>query len=267
MFGLFKKKEAPKAEPKTEQAAEVNHGIAEAYGPFASEVLELSAVTGPFPFGVPEEDVKAQPEGPWCALLPLTAWYENDDPVVQGSAKLVAVADKRLLAHLRRMAPKDAMIQVKARKSQQENVYLMTALPEPVMDPELKAILLKQVQPVVTEVEGLGEFTLDRSSGVYRGDVEWLEEEIQLTFQKGSEEEMAAVRAAALSLLENAQSWTDRALEAAADQYDGEDGPLTLLAIDLVSDGTFAFWLGTDTDPEAVCLQGSLSEGFFPAEE
>ena len=78
---------------------------------------------------------------------------------------------------------------------------------------------------------------------------------------------MAAVRAAALSLLENAQSWTDRALEAAADQYDGEDGPLALLAIDLVADGTFAFWLGTDTDPEAFCLQGSLSEGFFPAEE
>ena len=28
----------------------------------------------------------------------------------------------------------------------------------------------------------------------------------------------------------------------------------------------FAFWLGTDTDPEAICLQGSLDQGFFPAE-
>ena len=266
MFGLFKKKEAPKAEPKAEQAAEPNHGIAEAYGPFAAETLELSAVTGPFTFAVPNEEAEKRPEGPWCALLPLTAWYENEDPVVQGNAKLVAVADARLLAHLRRMAPRDAMIQVKARKSEQENVYLMTALPEPVMDPELKAILLKQVQPVVTEVEGLGEFTLERSSGVYRGDVEWLEEEIQLTFQKGSEEEMAAIQASARTLVENAQNWTDRALEAAGQQWDEEDGPLTLLAIDLAADGTFAFWLGSDVDPEAVCLQGSLDEGFVPPE-
>ena len=138
MFNLFKKK-AP--EPEKEAAPSPNRQLVEKYGPFAEETVELSAVTGSIGFGVLPQDAEGNPDGPWAAVLPLTAWYEDDEPVTQGKARLVAVADRRLLAHLQRMAPRDSIIQVKARPSQQENTYLMTDLPSRFMDPELKAIL------------------------------------------------------------------------------------------------------------------------------
>ena len=263
MFNLFKKK-AP--EPEKEAAPSPNRQLVEKYGPFAEETVELSAVTGSIGFGVLPQDAEGNPDGPWAAVLPLTAWYEDDEPVTQGKARLVAVADRRLLAHLQRMAPRDSISQVKARPSQQENTYLMTDLPSRFMDPELKAILLEQVKPVTIELEALGEFTYDRTGGLFRGSVSWLDSEIQLALTADNEEALRAMVPAAQSLLERAAEWNRLALDAALSQWE-EDGDPILSAIDLNPDGTFAFWLGDDNDPEAICLQGSLTEGFFPMEE
>lgn len=266
MFGLFKKKEkpAPQAESTQELGGELSHTVNEKYGPFTGEVVELSAVTGPNAFFVPAEDLQADPNGPWAALLGLTAWYEDDEPTVKGQACLVAAADERLLSHLRRMAPRDSMIQVKARKSEKENIYLMTALPTPIMDPELKAILLEQVKPVTLALEGLGEFTLSRANGLFQGELPWLDEPVSFTFAQCEGEELEQVRATALALAGRAQEWTGKAVSAAAELTGEED--LAVMAIDLSSDGTFAFWLGNENDPEAACLQGSLEGGFVPAE-
>lgn len=264
MFGLFKKKEAPA--PKKEEAPAVNHGLAEPFGPFEEGSMELSAVTGSVGFGIPREEYEGRPEGPWCAVLGLTAWYEDDEPTQQGTARLVAVADQRLLAHLRHMAPRDSMIQVKVRKSVQENTYLMLDLPVPVMDPELKEILLRQVQPVVREVEDLGTFSMDRSAGIFRGDVAWEEEELSLTFAQGTEEEMERSIALARALLSDPRGWNEKALAAAAPVWEEEEPP-QVTAIDLLEEGQFILWLGSDTDPEAVCLEGTLEGGLSLREE
>ena len=263
MFNLFKKKQP---DPAKEAAPSPNRHLVEKYGPFGEETVELSAVTGSIGFGVLPEDAEDNPDGPWAAVLPLTAWYEDDEPVVQGKAKLVAVADSRLLAHLRSMAPRDSIIQVKARPSQQENTYLMTELPGRFMDPELKAILLEQVKPVTVELEELGEFAYDRTGGLFRGTVAWLDSEIQLALTADNEEALRAMVPTAQSLLEQAEERDRLALEAAIPQWEEEGSPI-LSAIDLNPDGTFAFWLGNDEDPEAICLQGSLTGGFFPMEE
>ena len=89
MFGLFKKKEKPAAEkPAQETGGALTHILNEKYGPFTGETVELNAITGAIPFGVNPEDAEANPNGPWPALLGLTAWYEDDGPTEQGKAVL-----------------------------------------------------------------------------------------------------------------------------------------------------------------------------------
>ena len=267
MFGLFKKKEKPAAEkPAQASACELNHILNEKFGPFTGEDVELNAITGAIPFGVTPADMEQSPDGPWPAMLGLTAWYEDDGPTMEGKALLVAAADTRLLAHLRRLAPRDAMIQVKARKSERENTYLMLDLPSPVMDAALKPLLLKQLEPVTVTPEGLGEFTLDRSSNLYQGDLDWLEgETIQFSFPDGEAEQLEKLFAAARSLSAHAAEWNTRVLEQAAGHT--EDETISLTAVDLTEEGEMTFWLGNEDDPEAVCLRATPEGGFLPVEE
>ena len=265
IFGLFKKKEKPAAEkPAQENTGALNHILTEKYGPFTDEIVELNAVTGAIPFGVAPADMEQSPEGPWAALLGLTAWYEDDGPTEQGKAVLVAAADSRLLAHLRNMAPRNNMIQVKARKSEREGVYLMLDLPNPVMDAALKPILLKQLEPVTINPEGLGEFTLDRTSNTFLGDLAWLEgDTIQFSFPNCDPEQQEAIFAAARSLSARAAAWNTRVLEQAAEQT---DEAVALTAVDLTEEGEMTFWLGNEDDPESVCLRATPEGGFLPVE-
>ena len=266
MFGLFKKKEKPAAEkPAQENTGELNHILNEKYGPFTGETVELNAITGAIPFGVKPEDAEANPNGPWPALLGLTAWYEDDGPTEQGKAVLVAAADPRLLAHLRRLAPRDCMIQVKARKSERANTYLMLDLPNPVMDAALKPLLLKQLEPITITPEGLGEFTLDRTSNTFQGDLNWLEDEvIQFSFPNCEEEQKQTIFAAARALSARAAEWNALVLKQAALQTDEE---VSLTAVDLTEEGEMTFWLGNEDDPEAVCLRATPDGGFLSVEE
>ena len=276
IFGRFKKKDKPVTEnpvteaPAAEQPAqstgsELNHMLNEKYGPFMGAELELNAVTGAIPFGVAPSEMEANPEGPWPALLGLTAWYEDDGPTQEGQALLVAAADDRLLSHLREMARRDSMIQVQVRKSERQNVYLMCSLPTPVMDPELKAILLKQLEPVTIHPEGLGEFTLDRSSNLFQGELAWANgESILLSFPKCREEQMERIFAAARFLSANADSWNARVMEQAV-LHTGEE--ISISALDLSNDGEMSFWLGNDEDPEFLCLRATPEGGFLPVED
>lgn len=266
MFGLFKKKEKPAAEkPAQGNTGELNHILNEKYGPFTGETVELNAVTGAIPFGVSPEEAQRAPEGPWAALLGLSAWYEDDGPTQQGKAVLVAAADTRLLAHLRRMAPRDAMIQVKARKSERENTYLMLDLPSPVMDAALKPILLKQLEPITINPEGLGEFTLERTSNLFQSDLEWLDGDfVQCSFPNGEQEQLEQIFAAARALSADAPRWNALALEQAAAQTDEE---VAVTAVDLSFEGELTFWLGNEDDPESVCLSAAPDGTFRPVEE
>ena len=263
MFGLFKKKEKPAEKPAQASAGEFNHILNEKFGPFTGETVELNAITGAIPFGVSPEAMEQSPNGPWPAMLGLTAWYEDDGPTMQGKAVLVAAADTRLLAHLRQRAPRDCMIQVKARKSERENTYLMLDLPNPVMDAALKPILLQQLEPITITPEGLDEFTLDRSSNLYQGDLDWVDDEvIQCSFPDS--EEMEPIFATLRTLCANAAHWNALALEQAALQTEDE---VAVTALDLSPEGELSFWLGNEDDPEAVCLSATLDGGFLPVEE
>lgn len=279
MFPFFKKKEA-KAAPAAEIPADstprsdaLSLQLSELCGPFQTEEFDLSAVTGPMNFSaLPRTD--ENPDGPWLAVLPLTAWSEGDDPVVRGKARLYATADTKLLTHLRRMAPRDSMIQVRVKKNFEGNAYLMQGLPSPIMDPELKAILLEQVKEVSMDVDGLGHFILDRSTGFYLGDVEWLGQELPMSFPQTPEAEgMTAAQELGRSLLSDAERWNEQAMQAAQDAFrfaypedEGESPVFEITSIDLGHDGTFCFWFGNEELPEPLCAQGSVSEGFFPAD-
>lgn len=282
MFPFFKKKEA-KPEPstpvvetpvdETPRSDVLTTQLFELCGTFAGEEFDLSAVTGPLGFSAlprPDESM----EGPWLVCLPLTAWSEGDEPVVRGKARLYATADAKLLTHLRRMAPRDSMIQVRVKKNIHGDAYLMQALPSPIMDPELKAILLEQVKEVSMDVDGLGHFILDRSTGFFLGDVQWLEQELQMSFPHLPDTDaMAAAQEMGRALLSNADVWNEKAMQAAQEAFrnacpedEGELPVFEISSVDLGDDNTFCFWFGSEELPEPLCAQGNLTDGFFPAD-
>ena len=194
--------------------------------------------------------------------------------MVQGNARLYATADTKLLTHLRRMAPRDGIIQVDVRKGEKDNTYLMQALPTPFMDPELKAILLEQVKEVSVDVDGLGRFVLDRSTGFFLGDVDWLGEELPMSYPNAPEQaDISAAQETGRTLLADAQVWNDKAMQAGEKAfraaYPDEDVPaLEISSIDLGPDGSFTFWFGSEEIAEPLCAQGNLKRGdFFSPDE
>lgn len=210
MFKLFGKK---KEDPKPAQA--VPHPEAAALAAqFDPSEFEITAVTGPQGFGGGKQPAQEL----WMATLPLTAWREEDGPIHQEDTCLVALADDTLLAYLRRLAPRDSIIQAKVRQGLEDDRFLLVGLPAPVMDPEMKAILNEQVKPVSTWVEGLGTFTLNRSVNWFQADVEWKDQTVQLTYDNGGEAAMKAAQEAALSLMADPAGWDERVRSLAADK-------------------------------------------------
>lgn len=280
MFSFFKKKEtkpekttqaAPNSAPARDEV--LTRQLDELCGSFSVETIQLCAVTGPIGFtALPRPDESK--DGPWLIVLPLTAWYEDDGDVVQGKARLYATADTKLLTHLRRMAPRDGIIQVDVRKGEKDNTYLMQALPTPFMDPELKAILLEQVKEVTEDADGLGHFVLDRSTGFFLGDVDWLGEDLPMSYSDAPDRaDISAAQETGRTLLANAQSWNDKAMLAGENAfraaYPDEDVPaLEISSVDLGPDGSFTFWFGSEDVAEPLCAQGTLAQGdFFPPDK
>ena len=282
MFSFFKKKETKPEKPsQTASAADapardevLTRQLDELCGSFSGQTIELSAVTGPIGFTALPRPDESQ-DGPWLIVLPLTAWYEDDGEIMQGKARLYATADAKLLAHLRRMAPRDGIIQVDVRKGEKDNTYLMQALPTPFMDPELKAILLEQVKEVTVEADGLGHFVLDRSTGFFLGEVDWLGEVLPMSYPDAPEQaDISAAQETGRALLTDAQNWNDKAMLAGENAYraaypeDDSVPTLEISSIDLGPDGSFTFWFGSEDVAEPLCAQGTLARGnFFPPDE
>lgn len=279
MFGLFKKKEKetpPEAGPQTP-----SHPAAAALSAqFGTEEFDILAVTGANGFG----GARAPGEEYWTVTLPLTAWREEDGPVHREDTWLVALADEKLLPYLRRLAPRDSIIQARVRQGLEDDRFLLAGMPAPVMDPELKAILDEQKKPVTFWENGLGTFTLNRSVGWFELEADWLGQPVRLEFDR--EEDRAQCLLHLHALMEQQQEWDRRVRAFAADKLleqanqwareggEEEEDPLEVTREDFISrmepdalqvygNGAFDFWFN-DGDlfwGHAIHVTGSLENG------
>ena len=157
MFGFFKKKsgEVPEEQERLQKAAAREAERKEASAipeelralgqKFLPEEISILAVTGAGGFG----GSRPQENGPWLAVLELTAWKEedSDQPAHREKTQLVALADDKLMEYLRRRVRGDSVFQIMVRPSEDGKQFLMTELPQPEIDPEMKAILEEQKKP------------------------------------------------------------------------------------------------------------------------
>ena len=277
MFGLFKKKEAPKVSASPESYA-VKCFAAE----FFPEELDILAVTGPTGFGA----VQREDSGLWEASIGLTAWMEEDSPEIhREETGLVTLCDDTLQGYLRQRVPPDFIIKFRARLAMDGTRLLLLDLPKPAFDPDLKAILEEQKKPERMDVEGLGTFTFNRQVGWYEAEVDWAGKTVRLDFDKGSEEAMKAAQATAKALLSEAQSWDERVRtfaaqkltdlanqwakdaeeEAQSEEITPEDFArrMELDAIQVDDQGGFTFWFddGEMFWGHAIQVSGTLSDG------
>ncbi len=263
MFGLFgkKKKEAPDPEPVQEEtAAGGESGEYRAFAEdFEPEVLDILALTGPLGFW----EEKQEGDELWTLTANLTAWMEVEEPVHQGSFRLVTKGDDALRDYLQSHVPGDFVLKFKARLEKDGgDRLLMTSLPEPGYDPELKALREEQRKPVTFWLEGLGTFTLVRAAGWFETDAEWLGDTVQLTMDQDLDREGCAETAKAL--LSDAEGWDARVRSFAAEQLPDleleEDGALVLESIGAAPEGVFEFWFSSGEGP-SVCITGNLADG------
>ena len=285
MFKLFGKKQ--EAQPRSREEAEgtplSRHPKAAALAAqFGEEEFDILAVTGANAFGGGQSD---EGEEYRTVTLPLTAWREDDGPVHREDTCLVALADDKLLTYLRRLAPRDSIIQVRVRQGLEDDRFLMAGMPAPVMDPELKAILDEQKKPVTFWENGLGTFALNRAVGWFEAEGDWLGQPVRLEFDR--DENRADCLSHFHTLMEGQEEWDRRVRSLAADKLlslandweadaagseDREAEEITredfisrmeLDAVQVYEDGAFDFWFN-DGDlfwGHAIHVTGSLETG------
>lgn len=252
MFGLFKKKEEKKAAP----AHNADSAMSRFGAQFAHEELDILAVTGNGGFGGtkdPESDL-------WQLCTTLTAWMEADSPnICTAETPLFAIGDDTLRAFLIQRLPRDFIIKCKARPGLDGKSLLLTNLPEPGFDPDLKAILEEQKKDITVEDETLGTFALNRSVGLFQSEVDWQDASVLLAFDKDDDRD-GCLRTARTLLTDPAQ-WDANLRACAADQLleqinelacEQEGGEtftreqfmesIELEMIEVHGDGTFQFW-------------------------
>ena len=171
------------------------------------------ALTGPASFSFKENPNT----GLWEGGVQLSAWLiEGEDEIHQEPTALIAMADERLMSVLRQRMPSNFILKVKARISLDGTRLLVTDLPTPGFDPDLKALLEEQKKPVTQEIDGLGTFTLSRSMGWFETDLDWLGQSVLVTFdQEGDKDKSLPVLRA---LLSDPHGWDQRLRSFAADQ-------------------------------------------------
>ena len=293
MFGFFKKKsgEIPEEQERLQKAAAREAERKEAPAipeelralgqKFLPEEFSILAVTGAGGFG----GSRPQENGPWLAVLELTAWKEEDseEPAHREKTQLVALADDKLMDYLRRRVRGDSVFQIMVRSSEDGKQFLMTELPQPEIDPEMKAILEEQKKPVSIWVPELGTFTLNRLVNWFEAEVEWLGQPARLDIDR--EEDWDACVEQAKALMAGQKGWDEKVRSFAADQLleqandwaqdaaEGEEPEeitreqfmerLELDAVQISADGRFEFWFN-DGDlfwGHAIHVTGSLDQG------
>lgn len=275
MFGFKKKKEEPKNTEPQEQNQEVKAFAAD----FLPEETDILAVTG----GSSLDTDQSGDSKLWKVGMGLTAWKDvYTQELQQGEGTLEALVDDNLLEHLRARLPRDFLIRVTVRPCADGVRFLMTDLPKPDFDPELKAILEEQKKPVTLEADGLGTFTLSRTMNWFQAEVDWAGQPIQLIFDRDENQDDSLVTARAL--MEDREDWDRRVREFAArellEQVNDalqEDGPVTgeqLLegleaeSVQVSGTGAVEFWLHDDELlwGRAIHVSGTLEDGPTSAE-
>lgn len=266
MFHLFgkKKEEAPAQKADKREPAPLPCG-------FDGDEVPVLAITGPGGFADREDDY-----GQAYSALELTAWMEEDGTEIhQGSYELAVPKDEELLEYLKQHVPRDFIIKFTARLSPEEDRLLLVTLPAPGFDPDLKAILDRQKEDVTLEAEGLGTFTLNRSTSWFQlDDAPWAgDNTVQLVFDQGTEEEQAAAQDTARAIWADVDGWDSRLRT-----YGGEQLPLDneameglsreelaqrleLESIQVWPDGRFEAWLhdGNYEWERSVRINGTVS--------
>lgn len=274
MFGRSKKK---KEDPRNTEAQEQNQEYKAFAADFPGEETDILAVTG----GSSLDTEQSGEGGLWRISMGLTAWKdEYTQELQQGDGRLEAIVDDNLLEHLRARLPRDFLIRATVRPSEDGTRFLMTDLPKPAFDPELKAILDEQKTPVTLEADGLGTFTLSRTMNWFQAEVDWVGQPIQLIFDRDENQDDSL--AAARTLMGDRADWDRRVREFAARQLlepvnDAlqEDGPVTeeqLLdgleaeSVQVFANGAVEFWLHNEELlwGRAIHVSGTLADG--PAE-
>ena len=226
MFGFFKKKsgEVPEEQERLQKAAAREAERKEAPAipeelralgqKFLPEEFSILAVTGAGGFG----GSRPQENGPWLAVLELTAWKEEDseEPAHREKTQLVALADDKLMEYLRRRVRGDSVFQIMVRPSEDGKQFLMTELPQPEIDPEMKAILEEQKKPVSIWVPELGTFTLNRLVNWFEAEVEWLGQPARLDIDR--EEDWDACVEQAKALMADQKGWDEKVRAFAAQE-------------------------------------------------
>jgi len=279
MFGLFKKK---KEEPQQETVQSQKENQSQEFKAFAADFLpeetDIVAVTAPTPFS----SKPVGETGLFKVALSLTAWMdEYTHELQQGEGRLEAMVERTLLEYLLTRVPGNFIITATVRPSEDGKRFMMTDLPKPGFDPDLKAILEEQKKPVTLEVENLGTFTLSRTLGWFESSVDWGDSEVSLTFDQ-AEETREGAQDTARALLAEQDRWDERirayAAETLLDKANGllaEDEEadtlsseefLEQLALDSVfaaPDGAFEFWFTCYGLPMAnpVRVSGNLTDG------
>ena len=295
MFGFFKKKsgEVPEEQERLQKAAAREAERKEASAipeelralgqKFLPEEFSILAVTGAGGFG----GSRPQENGPWLAVLELTAWKEEDseEPAHREKTQLVALADDKLMEYLRRRVRGDSVFQIMVRPSEDGKQFLMTELPQPEVDPEMKAILEEQKKPVSIWVPELGTFTLNRLVNWFEAEVEWMGQPARLDIDR--EEDWDACVEQANALMAGQKEWDEKVRVFAAGELldqandwerdsaenEGREAEeitreqfmerLELDAIQISAGGSFEFWFN-DGDlfwGHAIHVTGSLDKG------
>ena len=285
MFGLFKKKKdepVPAAAPVEQETACTEDAAQELrkefLAQFPGEETDILGITDPG--GV----AAAKVEGTelWRVSIGLTAWMdEYTQELYKEPARLEAMVDETLLEYLRARTPRNFIISVTVRPGEESGRFLMTDLPKPGFDADLKAMLEEQKKPVTLNVDGLGTFTLNRTLGWYDATVDWMGCDISLNLDQ-DEEKLAAAQETASALMNAQSDWDARVRTFAAQALlqranellseDEEPEPFTLESLaaqfqpdSLLAgpDGAFEFWFSDDDLflAHPVHVTGTLEQG------
>ena len=272
MFGLFKKKEKAEEKPVSAQAEEMRVFASQ----FLSEEMEILVLTGAGGF------ISGKTEGDelHTAGIDLNAWMEADgEEIHKGNFRLITKGDATLVGYLQQRMPRDFILKCTVRPHADGKLFMLVGLPEPGFDPDLKAMLLEQKKPVTAQVEGLGEFTLNRGMGVLQKEIDWLGEEVQLCVD--AEGDHAACAAVALSVMGDMAGWDEKARTCAADKLleqvnaDSEEEMsreefmecLGVETLDVSADGNFQLWFndGGLFGGSLIRVSGSAADGLTDA--
>ena len=248
---------------------------------FSPEITEIAAVIAPSGCGAG----RGGGETYWSVNAEITAWQhvEGGEVHVADCCRLTALVENT--DELREKLKANSVITAKVRKGGKD--FLICEITESGKSfPLLEQVLEEQLKPVYYEDGVLGTFTLDKSINTYDGTVDWLGEEISVSFNLDEEENMRSSISLLRNLTANQKDWDVKARQFAAsaltdlanewlqeedeEEITEEDfaSRITLNEITAETDGEFIFWFDDDDIflGHSICVTGTIENGFDDAE-